>query len=380
MSLPRLTLSSISTIFLILLLTACGGNGGGSFQQNPPPPQPGEFLYGSDVADVVVVEKLDSGSGALGTGTQTPGGNGAAIAANPAGTFLYTSDASSNSVDGFAIGTDGTLTAISGSPFSAPGSGGVSGLAIDPTGKFLYGSVESGSGAIAGFSIGADGRLNAIQGSPFTAGTSPAQIVIHPDGKFLYAGDAAGGILVFSILSGGALTLTSDLPFPAGAPPSLAITPDGKFLYVADFDSFVDAYSIDGTSGSLTALAGSPFSNATGTGDLSTQVIVEPKGKFLYTYNTIGNPNTISAFSIDDSTGELTAVSGSPFDGLQSVYFAASITADPNGKFLYASCSSGSCGVLGFGIDATTGALSPITGSPFDSLFNIGRITVVSVQ
>ncbi|MGH9497163.1 MAG: lactonase family protein [Candidatus Sulfotelmatobacter sp.] len=377
---PRASVLPICAISLILLLGACGGSGGGSFQQNPPPPQPEEFLYGSDLADVVVTEKLDSSTGALSTGTSVPGGNGAMIAANPAGTFLYTSDASSNSVDGFAIGSSGVLTAISGSPFSAPGSGGVSGLAIDPTGKFLYGSVESGSGAVAGFSIGADGSLNAIRGSPFTAGTSPAQIVTHPGGKFLYVGDAAGGILAFSISSSGGLTLTSDFPFFSGDPPSLAITPDGKFLYIADFDGIVNGYSIDSTTGSLTELTNSPFSNATGTGDVSTQILVEPTGKFLYTYNTIGNPNTISAFSIDSGTGNLTAVAGSPFAASQSVYFAASLATDPDGKFLYASCSSGSCGVLGFNIDANTGALSPITGSPFNSFFTIGRMAVVSVQ
>jgi 6-phosphogluconolactonase (cycloisomerase 2 family) len=371
---PRAFVLSICSISLVLFFTACGSSGGGgSFQQNPPPPQPAEFLYGSNLADVVVTEKLDSSTGALSSATDTPGGNGATIAANPAGTFLYTSDASSNSVDGFAIASDGALTAISGSPFSAPGSGGVAGLAIDPAGKFLYATAVDGGGIVGGFSIGTGGSLSTIQGSPFTAGTTPVQIVIHPSGKFLYVGDSAGGILVFSISSSGALTLISDFPFFAGAPPSLAITPDGKYLYIADFDDVVNGYSIDGTTGSLTELTNSPFSNATGTGDFSTQVLVEPTGKFLYTYNTIGNPNTISAFS-------MTAVNGSPFAASQSVYFAASLASDPEGKFLYASCSSGSCGVLGFNIDATTGALSPIMGSPFNALFNIGRMTIVTVQ
>jgi 6-phosphogluconolactonase (cycloisomerase 2 family) len=366
------------TISLAIALTACGGSGGGSFQQGPPPPQPSEFLYGSDLADVVVTEKLDSSTGALGTGTQTPGGNGATIAVNPAATFLYTSDASSNALDGYSIGTDGTLTALSGSPFSVPGNGGVFALAIDPAGKFVYAAVNN-SGPIAGFSIGADGSLSAIQGSAFQSGTTPVALTVSPSGNFLYAVDQFAGTFAYSISStSGALTLVSGSPFAVGIQ-SIAITPDGKYLYGIADDSFVYAYSIDGTTGALTTLSSSPF--PTGSTEYAFQILVEPKGKFLYTYNMTGNADsTISALSIDDATGNLSLVTGSPFAATGTLFFAASLTTDPDGKFLYASCSSGSCGVAGFNIDTTTGALSPIAGSPFNSIFNIGRMAVVSLQ
>jgi 6-phosphogluconolactonase len=290
------------TLVLSLGLGACGGSGGASFSQNPPPPQATEYLYGSDLANVVVTEKIDSSSGALGTGTTTPGSNGVSIAANPLGTFLFAPDPAVNGVDVFATSSTGAISAISGSPFLIPGSGGVNGVAVDSSGKYLYATSKNGSGILAGFSIGASGALTVVPGSPFTAGSTPNQIAVDPAAGFLYVSDTSNGILGYSISpSNGALT-----PIPpvsiAGGFQGIAITPNGKFLYAVDISNLVFAYSI-ATDGSLTSVSGSPFSNVAGSGLYSWRVLVEPKGRFLYTYNTVGAPNTISAFTIDGTTG-----------------------------------------------------------------------------
>ena len=79
-----------------------------------------------------------------------------------------------------------------------------------------------------------------------------------------------------------------------------------------------------------------------------------PGSSFIYTANTGGN--SISAFS-NDTSGALTPVAGSPFT------FAGGpigIASTPNGKFLYVS-SFQNASVTPFSINATTGALTALT-------------------
>lgn len=79
---------------------------------------------------------------------------------------------------------------------------------------------------------------------------------------------------------------------------------------------------------------------------------------FVYTANDGGNPSTISALASDSSTGVLTPISGSPYNtGSGSVALAK----DPVRPHLYvANASSGDISVFSMG--ATSGALTPLSG------------------
>jgi 6-phosphogluconolactonase (cycloisomerase 2 family) len=123
----------------------------------------------------------------------------------------------------------------------------------------------------------------------------------------------------------------------------------------------VSAFSIDASTGALAPIAGSPF--VAGTNPVFQ---FGPGGKFGYTANFISND--ISVFSIDAASGALTPIAGSPFAAGSSPY---GLTFHPSGKFAYAA-NYGSKNVLGFGIDATTGALTPIAGSPFSQGMSVG--------
>jgi len=83
---------------------------------------------------------------------------------------------------------------------------------------------------------------------------------------------------------------------------------------------------------------------------------VSPSGKFLY---VPGSPN-ISAYRIDSATGALSPVSGSPFATIGNL---AAVAITPSGHFLYAPGTVDNA--YGFRINAATGALTPISGSPF---------------
>jgi 6-phosphogluconolactonase (cycloisomerase 2 family) len=303
---------------------------------------------------------------------------------NPAGTFLYAADLSTNAIDGLSISSTGALSTISGSPFSAPGDGGILGVAVDPSGKFLYATTDtasggSGTGLVVVFSIDSTtGALSPVAGSPFPAGVSPTELVVAPSGQFLYVSDSASGILAFSVASG-TLTPIAGSPFPSGSR-GLAVTPGAAYLYAIDVDNVVSAFSIDSATGALTQVSGSPFLDSAGSGNFTGVVIVDPTGSFLYTYNTFGAPNTISGFAVDSSTGALSPVAGSPFSTGETTFSAANLEIEPSGKFIYASCADGNCGILEFSIDATTGALTPATGAPFDLEFYVGGLAAVSLQ
>src|SRR5206468_1456463 len=90
-------------------------------------------------------------------------------------------------------------------------------------------------------------------------------------------------------------------------------------------------------------------------------VAVDPTGKFAYVTNSgTHGDNTVSGYTINATTGALTPIPGSPFAaGLNPLF----VVVDPTGKFAYVTNFSDNT-VSGYTIDAT-GALTPIPGSPF---------------
>jgi 6-phosphogluconolactonase (cycloisomerase 2 family) len=170
--------------------------------------------------------------------------------------------------------------------------------------------------------------------------------------------------------SSGALTRGEITPLTLNQqePTSIAINPSGKQLYAISSGSAggsVLAFAIDPSNGALNPVSGSPFPIATH----ALLSVVDPSGKFLYLGNEDQNSNTssISAFSIDAASGAIRPIAGSPF---AAGVCARDLTIDPSSRFLYmAGCeivpNRGSIPVLlGFTIKSN-GALSPIAKSPF---------------
>lgn len=126
-----------------------------------------------------------------------------------------------------------------------------------------------------------------------------------------------------------------------------------QFLYVTALDD-VSGFSL-GTSGAPTSVQNQSGPNQ------SIGVVADRSGKFLYVsdFENAG----IQAFSINASTGLLAPVAGSPFPA-GSAPDTGGIAVDPGNKFLYATLTN-SGGVAGYTINPTTGALTAIAGSPF---------------
>src|SRR5260370_28881542 len=144
------------------------------------------------------------------------------------------------------------------------------------------------------------GVLTQISGSPYSVGEGARSLVIHPSGKFLYVanpgqgGTAENDISLFSIASHGTLTeaTTRTSVAPAASLPQLLVMDSaGAFLYVMNTGSNnISVFSIDGGSGALTQVAGSPF----GIGAPPLNMLLAPSGNFLYV-SLASQPNGLVA-------------------------------------------------------------------------------------
>ena len=139
------------------------------------------------------------------------------------------------------------------------------------------------------------------------------------------------------------------------------------FAYVVNGGAHtVSAYSINSSTGALTQVSGSPF--ATGTGPQG--IAADPAGKFLYVANYgAGAGNTVSAYTINASSGALMQVTGSPFTIGPASSAPIALAVDPSGKFLYVANNAAN-EVAGFIINGTSGTLGAISTSPFTGLSN----------
>jgi 6-phosphogluconolactonase len=80
-------------------------------------------------------------------------------AITPDGRFVYVSNAGTSTISGFAIGSDGTLTALPGTVVGSNPSGATNlDITVSADGKFLY-TLNTGNGTIGIFAIQKDGTL-----------------------------------------------------------------------------------------------------------------------------------------------------------------------------------------------------------------------------
>jgi 6-phosphogluconolactonase len=84
------------------------------------------------------------------------------------------------------------------------------------------------------------------------------------------------------------------------------------------------------------------------------------------------NSNNIWVYTIDAKSGALSPISGSPFPAGS---FARSVTVDPSGKFVYVA-NYGDNNVSAYTTDAGTGALATVPGSPFAAASGPESVTV----
>ena len=292
----------------------------------------------------ISVYSIGSGGGLTPVSSTTKSGaTPMGMALDPTGKFLFVanqgtlnltgSGAQPGTISVFSInGT--TLTAVKGSPFKTElpadvsGSGPVA-VVVSATGKFLY-VANNYSGTVTGFSIGSSGALTQFATPPYIVGTAPAGLAIIPGGGFLYVANSSpvsDSVSAFMICDqvvtscanpnkpDGTLTPVQGSPFPAGLGPiAIAADPSFHFLYVLNKQSNqISEYTYATGTGVLSQLSTPSVS----TGQTPTSMVVVAGTTGSDVGNTLTNPtdyvyvtnlgdSTISAFTLNTTTGVLT--------------------------------------------------------------------------
>jgi len=376
----RIALASVVSLGLGFGATACG------------PSNTIDFLYvtaSKQNPGQVSVYKVDSQAGILYQITDSPyssgGRNPVADVASPNGKNLYVINHDDNTIVEFAIGTDGKLYpqqtcnlpgsyptqltvnkagtylyvvetyqpnfslsipgpgALVAFPINANGQLGATGSLCQPVpdgtnaffalgnnpvsvnvlanGNFLY-AVNESDASISAFQVGSDGVLSSI--GLFNVGTAPNAVAGDPTGKFLYVTDGASNQMYgFLVQSNGSLVMMAK-PFKTdNLPNAVAVDPRGIYVYVANYNANdVSAYTIDQSTGNATPVAGSSI-YAVGNGPLC--LLIEPsEGRYIYTANFLSN--TVSGLALNPATGGLSAVQNTPFGAAQQPTCSAAIT------------------------------------------------------
>jgi 6-phosphogluconolactonase (cycloisomerase 2 family) len=282
--------------------------------------------------------------------------------------FAFVTNSGSGSVSALAMDSSGSLSLVAGSPF--PAGAGAEFLAFDSVHKFLFVSNQNAN-TVSAFSVNTGtGQLTAVPGSPFATGARPIGTAVDLAGKFVFvANQAADSISVFSIGANGSLSPVAGSPFTAANPYGLAVNAAGTILFANNFPdsqisdlNSVSAFQI-GANGALTAIAGSPFPTASTAGFASAiGLAVDPAGKFLFVADHMAQ--TIVPFTIS-ATGALTPVSAlpaaAPACSVSCHNNPLRLAVHPNDQFLYATnVQAGTVSTF----KITNGALSSIAEVP----------------
>ena len=188
-------------------------------------------------------------------------------------------------------------------------------IVVDSKHKFLYAvSSMTGQSFILTYAIQPNGDLAPLSGPGNIIAGQFGGLALDPGGKLLILQCwRCYRVLHRSQQWGPDAEFPDRLTPNPGAGPAMAVDPYGRFVYLATNDG-VTGYQINRSTGALTLIPGAPFA----AGEFTDAVTADPTGRFLYATNEYGGENqggegTISGYRVNQSTGELTPIPGSPF-------------------------------------------------------------------
>ncbi len=423
LSLSRLLATSLS--FALLLGTlACAGisgnqnNNAGS--NNPTSGTPPSSSGGN------------SGGGSSGSGGGSGSGGTSGGNSSPA-EFLYVlennaSTANTSLVQGFAIGSGGSLSAVT---EIAAGTGQGDIIADNPAHTVIAGTASLGNGGgtthVYSFAIGSGGTLTSANTVSIQPDDELNSLLLDASGTNLYASlnvlMSGGTVRQLSVdLNSGQVSDTgagAEITNTDGRPGKIVMSPNGRFVYAALLELHhvpdVGGWQLflrDTATGTLTSTGNTYHSNAIKQDDYNDGVFVM-SGKYLVATER----GEAHVFAVDQSTGALSELSLMPLQ-----YFGdfAGVAADKTGNYVVlthnksgavesykvnadgsltlASSAAAAAGItyaafdqenkyvyvqdettsqiFAFTFDAGTGALAPVSGSPVSTTTTPVHLTV----
>ncbi|MFT4111858.1 lactonase family protein [Silvibacterium sp.] len=264
----------------------------------------------------------------------------------------------------------GALTQIQDSPYTTTDRDPV-GLVTSPNGSYLY-TIDQISNTIVKFDIGTDAKLYP-RNTYNLVGSTPTSIAVNAAGTYLYvvntyapgyssSNTGPGDLEVYPINSdgslGSAITNGNVSYFTVQEnPESVNVTENNDFVYVVNQNTSagagtISAFSVNTSTGALTTVSGSPFA----AGVTPNSSVSDPTSRFYYV--TDSSTNQLIAYTIG-STGALTPLENGPFS---TGTYPDAVTIDPSGTYIYVA-NYNSNSVSAYQITQSTGAPSGLSGS-----------------
>lgn len=282
------------------------------------------------------------------------------IASHPSGKFIYVTNSASASISVFRVNeTSGDLTLV-----GKPKETGLSpyAVAVHPSGKYVFASTWGGNDIYVYTVNQQTGELEHVEGSPFgTLGMKPVDISFNSDGTLAFVANiGSNNISIFDVdVKTGKLTLKDFGMTRAGAIDAEVVTVEQPVKLVPNYAFIIDAsseslvsYRVDSETGDIKEVA------RIKAGKQPVAVALDPLNRFVYVANA--GSNTVSAFAINGSTGSLTEVEGSPYPTGED---PVALRVDANGWYLY-TLNQGSQDMSVFLIHVKKGQLAEAQGSP----------------
>jgi 6-phosphogluconolactonase (cycloisomerase 2 family) len=281
--------------------------------------------------------------------------------------------------------------ALSAAVNSAPVGNGAISVTVHPSRRFAY--VTNGQASTAGEATQvAPNSVSVYLLDPVTGAVSgpvdtktvngkPVSVVVHPTGKFIYvvndvdSGSTLGNISAFSIdATSGALTALGTVADLGGVPATaLGFAPSGEFAYVSysppdpqsqgNFDT-VKTYAV-----SSTGLFSSSSIGSANSGDYPRALVVTPGGHFVYvaSLGSQGSVGQLATYAINQQDATL-SLQNSFTISTASGQSPLSLAMDSEARFLYVGLQSPvfAGGTNNYNVHvyqiASTGALSFASG------------------
>jgi 6-phosphogluconolactonase len=313
------------------------------------------YVSSADSREIHVLA-LDEPAGTWSVVETVPaGGRVMPLAVSPDRRFLYASlRTEPYSVSTFAIHPQtGRLTLVG----TVPLADNMAYISTDRRGRYLFGASYSGN-KISVNAIGADGAVVARPLAVIATGKNAHAILPDLSNRFVFATNLGDDVILQYRFDESNGTMAPNDPAAVHAPKGsgprhFVFHPNSVSVYcLNELDATISTYRLD-ASGRLTLLASrSVLPDGFSGKPWAADVHLSPDGRFLYTSERTSS--TLAAFSVDRD-GSLALV-GHYATETQPRGF----NIDPKGRFLLAAGEK-SNGVTVHAIDATTGALRPLS-------------------
>ncbi|MEO0511047.1 MAG: lactonase family protein [Verrucomicrobiota bacterium] len=284
-------------------------------------------------------------------------------------------------VAAYRIEADGSLIFYNASPI---GDGGGCHIAVHPSGRFLL-TAQYGGGSVAVFPLQPDGRVGERSQLIEHEGASgvvanrqaaphPHWVGFSPDGRFAFVPDLGLDQIITYRVDQDLGRLEADgviKALPGSGPRHMRFSRDGRFIYLLNELSLsVTTFAYHPETGRAERLSTAPALSekvkAEESFNSSSEIIIHPNGRFIYTGNR--GHDSVTAYEADIETGELNVIEVEPIRGS----WPRNINMDVTGRWLLAAGRKSNT-VAVFEVDPESGELT----FPRNRVFNIPDVMCI---